>query len=74
MFSLTSARLYTIAKLRKLFTFFPSTVLCLIDQFRCANGQCIGKHKKCDHNLDCSDKSDELDCCKYDENLVLLLR
>ncbi|KAI2564503.1 LDL receptor related protein 6, partial [Homo sapiens] len=37
-------------------------VLCLIDQFRCANGQCIGKHKKCDHNVDCSDKSDELDC------------
>ena len=24
--------------------------------------------------MDCSDKSDELDCCKYDENLVLLLR
>lgn len=39
-------------------------VLCLTDQFRCASGQCIGKSKKCDHNLDCSDSSDEQGCCK----------
>lgn len=40
-------------------------VLCLTDQFRCASGQCIGKSKKCDHNLDCSDSSDEQGCCKF---------
>uniref|UniRef100_A0AAR2L5U8 EGF-like domain-containing protein n=1 Tax=Pygocentrus nattereri TaxID=42514 RepID=A0AAR2L5U8_PYGNA len=34
------------------------------DQFTCNNGQCIGKHKKCDHNMDCMDNSDEIGCCK----------
>ncbi|KAL3048690.1 hypothetical protein OYC64_007280 [Pagothenia borchgrevinki] len=34
------------------------------DQFSCSNGQCVGKHKKCDHNTDCSDNSDEIGCCE----------
>uniref|UniRef100_A0A8C2JCE0 Low density lipoprotein receptor-related protein 6 n=1 Tax=Cyprinus carpio TaxID=7962 RepID=A0A8C2JCE0_CYPCA len=36
-------------------------VLCPMDQFTCANGQCIGRHKKCDHNTDCTDNSDEIE-------------
>lgn len=44
--------------------FCPSAaVLCPVDQFACANGQCIGRHKKCDHNTDCTDNSDEIGCC-----------
>lgn len=39
-------------------------VRCPPDQFTCTNGQCIGKHKKCDHNTDCSDNSDEIGCCE----------
>ncbi|KAM9292675.1 low-density lipoprotein receptor-related protein 6 isoform 5-T5 [Morus bassanus] len=42
-------------------------MLCLTDQFRCASGQCIGKSKKCDHNLDCSDSSDEQGCYTTEE-------
>uniref|UniRef100_A0AAR2JRQ2 EGF-like domain-containing protein n=1 Tax=Pygocentrus nattereri TaxID=42514 RepID=A0AAR2JRQ2_PYGNA len=34
---------------------------CPPDQFTCNNGQCIGKHKKCDHNMDCMDNSDEIE-------------
>lgn len=38
---------------------------CSLDQFRCANGQkCIDPKLKCDHNNDCGDQSDELDCSK----------
>lgn len=37
---------------------------CPPDQFTCSNGQCIGKHKKCDHNMDCTDSSDEIGCCE----------
>lgn len=39
-------------------------VRCPADQFTCFNGQCIGKHKKCDHNMDCMDNSDETGCCE----------
>uniref|UniRef100_A0A8D3C4B4 EGF-like domain-containing protein n=1 Tax=Scophthalmus maximus TaxID=52904 RepID=A0A8D3C4B4_SCOMX len=45
-------------------------VRCPADQFSCSNGQCIGKHKKCDNNMDCSDNSDELGCCE--SNILLL--
>ncbi|KAH0616373.1 hypothetical protein JD844_027417 [Phrynosoma platyrhinos] len=44
-----------------------SPVLCLTDQFRCSSGQCIGKNKKCDQNLDCSDNSDEQGCYATEE-------
>uniref|UniRef100_A0AAY4EDX3 EGF-like domain-containing protein n=1 Tax=Denticeps clupeoides TaxID=299321 RepID=A0AAY4EDX3_9TELE len=27
-------------------------IRCPADQFSCSNGQCIGRHKKCDHNMD----------------------
>lgn len=37
---------------------------CPADQFTCLNGQCIGKHKKCDQNMDCTDNSDEIGCCE----------
>lgn len=39
-------------------------VPCPPDQFTCTNGQCIGKHKKCDNNMDCTDNSDEIGCCE----------
>ncbi|XP_053506614.1 low-density lipoprotein receptor-related protein 6 isoform X3 [Ictalurus furcatus] len=40
---------------------------CPPDQFTCNNGQCIGKHKKCDHNTDCTDNSDEIGCYPTEE-------
>lgn len=38
---------------------------CQPDEFECGNGQCIDASRKCDLHFDCSDASDELDCCKY---------
>lgn len=55
-------------------TCFHSPVAhCHSDQFTCNNGQCIGKHKKCDHNMDCSDNSDEIGCCELAVSALLLL-
>ncbi|KAM3859172.1 low-density lipoprotein receptor-related protein 6 isoform 4-T4 [Diretmus argenteus] len=42
-------------------------IRCPPDQFSCSNGQCIGKHKKCDHNMDCTDNSDEIGCYPTEE-------
>lgn len=47
------------------FCLFPLLVHCDKDQFSCPSGLCIGKHKKCDHNMDCADNSDELGCCEF---------
>ncbi|KAJ8672687.1 hypothetical protein QAD02_003947, partial [Eretmocerus hayati] len=33
-------------------------------QFKCKNGRCISKFFRCDHEDDCADNSDELDCGK----------
>jgi hypothetical protein len=38
------------------------TDVCSHDEFRCEDGQCIPKEKRCDSRTDCSDGSDELDC------------
>jgi hypothetical protein len=35
---------------------------CSPNEFRCANGRCIFRSWKCDHENDCRDGSDELDC------------
>ncbi|XP_041071839.1 low-density lipoprotein receptor-related protein 6 isoform X2 [Carcharodon carcharias] len=47
--------------------FTCATVLCAMDQFQCANGQCVAKHKRCDHNSDCTDNSDEVACYPTEE-------
>ncbi|CAE1329893.1 unnamed protein product [Acanthosepion pharaonis] len=39
-----------------------STTVCQNNEFRCSNGQCILKSKRCDKMLDCSDNSDEENC------------
>ncbi|OWF39268.1 Low-density lipoprotein receptor-related protein 2 [Mizuhopecten yessoensis] len=45
----------------------PSTAMsinsCPANLFRCDNGLCIPREWVCDHEIDCSDKSDEK-CCK----------
>ena len=42
------------------------TVGCRVDEFACgAGGQCIPAHWECDGGIDCSDGSDESNCCKY---------
>jgi hypothetical protein len=38
------------------------TGLCSSAEFRCEDGQCIPKEKRCDTRTDCRDGSDELDC------------
>jgi len=33
-----------------------------MNQFRCANGQCIRRSFRCDGDRDCEDNSDEVNC------------
>lgn len=49
----------------------PENVSCEIYKFRCADGTlCIADEKVCDHDINCPDESDEVDCGKL---LLLLL-
>lgn len=38
---------------------------CPPQHFHCQNGGCIPARWKCDDDFDCSDRSDEENCCKY---------
>ncbi|XP_071944938.1 uncharacterized protein [Antedon mediterranea] len=42
---------------------------CGVDAFTCGNGFCISNDHRCDKKVDCSDNSDELNCC-FDEDQV----
>lgn len=46
----------------KIHFFIPAFHSCSPNEFRCANGRCIFKSWKCDHENDCKDGSDEKDC------------
>ncbi|XP_074655735.1 basement membrane-specific heparan sulfate proteoglycan core protein-like [Tubulanus polymorphus] len=47
----------------------PEIVTCTSAQFRCADGTCIDRRRKCDRRYDCPDQSDEQNCpigCRSD--------
>ncbi len=33
-----------------------------VEDFQCASGHCIPQHKRCNGQVNCKDKSDELEC------------
>lgn len=37
---------------------------CSINEFHCNDGNCVSLSWKCDLEPDCSDGSDEADCCE----------
>lgn len=41
-----------------------SEATCPPEHFHCQNGGCIPARWKCDDDFDCSDRSDEENCCK----------
>ena len=48
------------------FYFFPANMSCDVEEFRCVKSQhCILKSWVCDHEYDCEDGSDEVNCSKY---------
>jgi len=46
---------------------------CTSSQWRCSNGQCISSYQRCDGDRECTDGSDELNCCKQCANLKVPL-
>ena len=51
--------------------FLPADHTCEPSMFRCDNGRCIRPYFRCDYENDCRDNSDERDCSKL-YNLLLL--
>ena len=52
-----------------------SSIQCTMDEFTCDNGDCIDMEGRCNKQVDCDDKSDEIFCnlLKLDENSFLTL-
>ena len=46
-------------------------IICANSRFRCNNGECIEVSKRCDSRKDCEDNSDEIDCGKYSDFLLM---
>ena len=46
---------------------------CSPSQFQCDNGRCISASWKCDHDNDCHDNSDEMNCSKYTHSLCAVV-
>lgn len=44
---------------------FLARETCLPGQWVCQRGECIPEEFRCDGDLDCDDKSDEMGCRKY---------
>lgn len=47
--------------------FLFKTVVCSANEFRCQNGICISKDRRCNGRYDCSDASDEIGCRKSED-------
>ena len=52
-----------------------TSIQCTMDEFTCDNGDCIDMEGRCNKQVDCDDKSDEIFCnlLKLDENSFLTL-
>ena len=50
-------------------------VTCLADEFACTDKQeCVGSSSECDGFPDCTDFSDEVNCCEYKSNTRFFLK
>lgn len=52
----------------------PCDSHCALDQFTCANKDCISIRKKCDGAPNCEDKSDEGDICYCEESSPIIFK
>jgi hypothetical protein len=46
---------------------------CSDEEFRCGSGECVRSERRCDNRTDCSDSSDEFNCCRITKTFFFFL-